>query len=333
MPKTGRKIICLTVLFLLVLSSIFVFMNINKARTIYSLELVDEYPLYTMRYYGDYHLNFDPLVDGTKQSKGTNDLAIECSCILAKNEKGEPIFCRNLDNALSNHPITLLQTDAPGKNATLAMIDLFYLGFPKDKPPVKSLFGEQNILNAPRTTIDGVNEYGVAIAMLSVPEAKAPYDPNKLSTDEPGISRIILDRAKTVEDAINIISQYNIKFVWSPMHFMVADADGNSAIIEFVNGELKTTRNQKPWQVCTNFVVSEDIYDKAGEIRYDIAEDELTKKNGILSEEEAMKLLSHVSVDGTRWSIIYNLKTGKTDIVMARKYEESHTVQLEMNNE
>lgn len=332
-----KKILIVFLLLLLVVLSNCVLLNLNKARTILSLTGVDDYPLYSMKYYGGYHLSYE--VAGSSDngnsadnSVAMNDFNMMCSSFLARNEKGEPIFCRNLDYTLLNHPITVLYTDAPGKNASLTMADLFYLGYNKDNPPGNSIFKDKSLLSAPRVTIDGMNEYGLSIAILSVPYAEPPKNPDNVTTDEVGMNRLILDNAKTIDEAISEFNKYNIKFAEGAAHFMIADADGNSAVIEFLDGKISVVKSEKPWQVCTNFILSRNLYDKVGEDRYDIAERTLGEKNGILTKEEAMNLLSAISQDGTVWSVVYNLKTGEADIVMGREYGQVHTFYLDMKN-
>lgn len=173
----------------------------------------------------------------------------------------------------------------------------------------------------------------MSLAILTVPAARTSYDPQKPTTDEAGINRLILDNARTLDEAIEELNQYNLAFHDGPAHFMIADANGDSAVIEFIEGETNILRNEKPWQVCTNFILSRDLFQKVGKDRYDLAEQTLGDKNGILSEEEAMELLSAISQGGTVWSVVYNLKTGEADIVMGRKYDQVHSFDLKMNNE
>ena len=322
-----RKVTIFLVLILLVALSFFLVPKINQIRTILSFAKVDDYPLYSMRYYGNYHMKYE--LNGSEASRNnvhntgfTNDFSMMCSSFLARNEKGEPIFCRNLDFDLLGHPITVLYTNPRGKHASIATADLFYLGYNDSNPPTSSLSGGWGLLNAPRITIDGMNEYGLSLAILSVPYAEPTKDPNKMTTDEVGANRLLLDNAKTVEEAIEELNKINIQFHNGAAHFMLADADGNSAVIEFIDGQMKIVRKEKPWQVCTNFILSEDIYGKVGKDRYDLAEKVLNDKNGILSEEEAMELLSKVSLRGTMWSVVYNLKTGNASIVMGKKYNK-----------
>lgn len=90
------------------------------------------------------------------------------------------------------------------------------------------------------------------MAILSVPYAEPTYDQSKRTTDEVGANRIILDNAKTVDEAIDELNNYNIMFHQGAAHFMIADASGASAVIEFLDGKMNIVRNEKPWQVCTN---------------------------------------------------------------------------------
>ncbi|NLO40546.1 MAG: linear amide C-N hydrolase [Ruminiclostridium sp.] len=333
--KHKRKIIITLLLLFVVICGTVILLNLNRLLTIMSLKQVDDYPLYYMRYYGDYNLDYSPVDKNFKPidsaSATTDSNTVMCSSFFARNEKGDPLFCRNLDYTLLGHPITVLLTDTPGKNASLSMADLFYLGYNKDNPPNKSLF-DNNILIAPRITIDGVNEYGLAIASLTVPHAEPPFDSEKPSTDEVGMIRLVLDYATTVDEAVEKIKEYNMVFHTEVIHYMIADANGDSAIIEYIDGEIVLYRTDEPWQACTNFIFSLESSNKYCE-RYAKAVERLDEKKGILSEEDAMQLLSDITQDGTVWSVVYNLKTGKAYIAMGKKFDEVREFDLNMINE
>lgn len=333
--KHKRKIIIALLLLFVVICGTVILQNLNRILTIMSLKMVDDYPLYYMRYYGDYNLDYSPVDDNYQpidfDSAATDSNTVMCSSFFARNENGDPLFCRNLDYTLLGHPITVLLTDSPGKNASLSMADLFYLGYNKDNPPNKSLFNN-SLLIAPRITIDGVNEYGLAIASLTVPHAEPPFDSEKPSTDEVGMIRLVLDSATTVDEAVEKIRDYNMVFHSEIIHYMIADANGDSAIIEYLDGEIVLHRTDEPWQACTNFIFSLESSNKYCE-RYDKAIERLEEKKGILSEEDAMQLLSDVTQEGTVWSVVYNLKTGETYIAMGRDYDNVMEFDLKMINE
>lgn len=114
---------------------------------------------------------------------------------------------------------------------------------------------------------------------------------------------------------------------------MLADANGDSAVVEFIDSQIVVHRNKEDWQVCTNFILSRDIGGKSGLDRYNKAIKRLEESNGILSENEAMQLLSDISESGTVWSVIYNLRTGEANIVMGRKYTKIINYDINMINE
>jgi hypothetical protein len=225
----------------------------------------------------------------------------------------------------------MVSTSAPNKNAGLGICDLYYLGYGKDKLPTGSLFSDRALLAAPRITIDGMNEYGVALAMLSVPHAEPTLDPQKQTIDEGAAVRLVMDQAKNVEEAVEVLKGYNMLFHDGASHFMIADGKGDSAVVEYVNGEIVVIKSDNPWQVVTNFILSGKSREGVGQNRYDLAEETLEKARGILSEEEAMKLLGRISQPGTLWSVIYNLKTGEARLALKMKYDQLHTFALKMH--
>ncbi|MDQ3543460.1 MAG: carcinine hydrolase/isopenicillin-N N-acyltransferase family protein [Actinomycetota bacterium] len=66
--------------------------------------------------------------------------------------------------------------------------------------------------------------------------------------------RLVLDNAATVEEAIGVLEQYNLDFTRAPaLQYLIADAGGASAVVEFVDGEMVVIRAATSWQALTNF--------------------------------------------------------------------------------
>jgi hypothetical protein len=80
-PRAGRALAAAALIFLAALA-VFLWPRINEARTIMSLQKVDDYPLYTMTYYGDYRLNYT--VDNPNLQAVSGGRL--CSSFLAMNE-------------------------------------------------------------------------------------------------------------------------------------------------------------------------------------------------------------------------------------------------------
>jgi predicted choloylglycine hydrolase len=326
-PRKRRKRILKTLLILAAVAVIaLIALLYGPVRTMASLEKVDDFPLYVMKYHGEY--GFDIFAEfGTEwclyrtiYEKVNPDA---CTSFVTLNPESEKIFGRNFD--WKHKASLLLFTEPPFGYASVSMVDLYYLGFEgmQEIPWSKRFI----LLGAPYATIDGMNECGVAIAQNEVPKRHTPKIPDKPTLLNSQMVRLVLDHAGNVDEAIALILQYNIEFanVWA--HFHIADSSGNSAVVEYVDGGIAVVRNENPWQVSTNFHLSEVQQKDCW--RYNIANESLTKTNGKLSEDEAMEVLSRAE-NHTVWSVVYNLSTGRVRLAMGADYENIHSFQLKM---
>lgn len=297
----------------------------NPVRTLATLEKVDDFPLYVMHYNGTYL--FDAFLEEgiewgpcRKVYQAVNPDA--CTSFSTPMADGDVVFGRNLD--WSHRSSLLLFTDPPDGYASVSLVDLYYLGLEgMQEIPWSKRFV---LLAAPYATIDGMNECGVAIAQNAVPERDTPKDPNKPTLLNSQIMRLVLDHAEDVEEALTLIRQYNVEFVGPRGHFHIADASGASAIVEYVDGGIAIVRNDKSWQVSTNFLLSEEI--KPDCWRYNKAAQVLSASRGIASDEAAMRLLEAVKQDHTVWSVVYGLGSGSIDVAMGQDYEDVHAFAL-----
>ena len=325
--KRRRRIVrILLVLLLLVVVGLSVLLY-GPVKTLASLEKVDDFPLYVMRYHGTYF--FDQFakegidwVFYRKLYEKVNPDA--CTSFSAHSPQGEGLFGRNFD--WKHRASLLLFTDPPEGYASVSMVDLYYLGLGgmQEIPWAKRL----NLLGAPYAIMDGMNECGVAIAQNAVPQRQMPNDPNKPTLLHTQMLRLVLDYAKDVNEAISLICQYNARFDVRATHFHIVDASGNSAIVEYTNGKMVVLHNEEPWQVSTNFLISEEI--KPDCWRYKLVSESLSKIDGKIPQDEAMRLLSRAKLDNTVWSIVYNLSKGQIQLALGKNYENVHSFKLEM---
>lgn len=340
------KIILIAAIFVLLVAFLVVLPGkvSDSSKTLATLEQIDNHPLYKMTYYGGYGLeeilktgvkNDEELIKAImKNVKGTNldlnlpEQGIACSAYSAINESGEPIMGRNTD--WHDRPAMLLYTDPPNAYSSVSMVDIGFLGYNEQNSPLKQ-GNRTNLLAAPYLTWDGINECGLAIATLSVPEADGGNNPSKITINNSLGIRLVLDYAKDIEEAVSILQKYNIYFsLNSPAHFFVADASGKSAAIEFIDGKVVATRNDKSWSVLTNFIVNGQTGDVSEQVcdRYHKMFNTLKEKEGKINEQEAMGVLQSVSVRKTVWSEVFNLATQEINIVMDGKYNEVMTFKL-----
>lgn len=305
----------------------------NQISTLSSLKHVygddEEYPFYTMTYKGDY--SFDEyLQKGSKDKKEYIDFIYKkilheggglsytgkpnCSSFTATTPNGDRLFARNLDTDIVT-PL-LLRTNPDNGYKSMSLVNIVWLNIMPyhQKLPLPLPVKFFNALGAPYFPLDGVNEHGLAISALTVENSSSFDSKDKISLNDYSLRRMVLDKASNVDEAVKMIKNYNMDFCdpSSPCHFMIADATGASVVIEYVNGEMQTVYSDKPYQTVTNFILYNNPYYRIdGLDRYQRIEAKLKETGGILTEKEAMKLLSENAASSEHWSVVYNLTQKK----------------------
>jgi predicted choloylglycine hydrolase len=328
--KCLKKVLKVLLLVLAVLLVTLAALLYAPFKTMASLEKVDDFPLYVMNYSSRYFFDLFAEV-GTDWSvyqkvyKAANPDA--CTSLAALNPDGQAVFGRNFD--WQHRSSLLLFTDPPNGYASVSMVDLYYLGLEgmQEIPWSKRFI----LLAAPYATIDGMNECGVAISQNAVPRRNFPKDPNKPTLLNSQIIRLVLDHARDVDEALDLIRQYNIDFADVSVHFHIADVSGKSAIVEYVDGGISVVRDEKNWQVSTNYLFSEPLQPDCW--RYKKAFAALAKEQGDITNEQAMNILQSTSQQHTTWSVVYNLNTGDINLVMGKDYDDVHTFELSMESQ
>ncbi len=300
----------------------------DQIQTLSSLKQVDKYPLYTMNYYGAYESPGVSLLPSKKVNPTWG-----CSLFTILLDKEHLLYGRNFDWQFS--PALLLFTDPPDGYASVSMVNLAFLGYQgQDVLHLTDLPLEQlkDLLDAPGLPIDGMNEYGLAIGMAAVPPGDMQADPAKGTIGSLGIMRQILDHARTVDEAVDLLQKYNIDFDGGPpIHYLIADAGGKAVLVEFYRDEMNIIPNDRPWHSATNFLRS-SVQDPAGNCwRYDKINERLNTKQGMLDASSAMQLLSDVAQDSTQWSVIYQMGSEKVNVALGKGYGNIHTFQVPEN--
>ncbi len=314
----------------------------DEIATLGSLGRLDDYPMYSMHYQGDYDL---PSISETNAAlargyaagdPSSSTSAWGCSLFAALGDPQQRLYGRNFDWNYS--PALLLFTDPPDGYASVSMVDMEYLGFELQQLqnlvdlPVEA---RQPLLYAPALPFDGMNVMGLAVGMAAVPPGDMLPDPQKQTVGELGVIRLILDHAASVDEAIEILGNYNIDMGTVPLHYLVASANGESALVEFYQGEMHVFRNEDPWQLATNFLDAGTDGQPQGQcLRFDHISQRLEALKGRSTVEEALRILEQVSQDGaetsTQWSVVYDMSAGEVHVVMGQKYTDGvHVLQLD----
>jgi hypothetical protein len=314
----------------------------ERSRSLESVEQVENSLLYTMTYYGGYGLDefmqtgisaaSGDLTSPAEQAAASSD-PYQCSTFVAHNENGEVIVARNFD--YYHEAALLLFTGPPDGYASASIVDLFYLGFLHG---IDSDADRSRLLDAPYWPIDGMNEQGLVITVMAVPHVPHTVDRSKVVIGSLSLIRILLDNAATVDEAIDLAQSFSMDWEGGEVcHYLVADRNGDSAVLEYVDSELVVTRPDNPWQISTNFYLHDTSDEEriAQCPRYQMAHETLSAANGILTDTEITTLTeqiageNHFDVD-TMWSVIYNLTTGDITIYMALDFDNPYTFTLDM---
>lgn len=332
----------------------------HELATLGSIEKVNDYPLYTMTYDGDYGID-EFIAQGGASNDGeliqfvvnrimkglpiTIDLPdLACSTFNATTPEGDALFGRNFD--LSFSPGMLVRTDPADGYASVSMVNLGFLGYGEDKLP-EDLVSSLTTLAAPYAPLDGMNEAGLAVGVLLI-----DTDPTDQQTDKVDITtttaiRMMLDSCATVDEAVALLEQYDMhSSANSCYHFQIADASGASVVVEYIGNEMSvlepgdaTTMGALSGavgvthQAATNFLLTPGEYDFGhGQDRYETLMSTLSAASGVLAEDEAMDLLAAVAQEphlnsrgeesATQWSVVYNLDDLTASVVMGGAYDE-----------
>ncbi len=332
----------------------------HELATLGSIEKVDDYPLYTMTYEGDYGIDefleqggasddseliqfvVNRIMKGLPITIDLPDLA--CSTFNATTPEGDALFGRNFD--LEYSPAMLVRTTPDDGYASVSMVNLGFLGYGEDKLP-EDLVSSLTALAAPYAPLDGINEAGLAVGVLLIDTEPTDQQTDKVDITTTTAIRMMLDGCATVDEAVALLERYDMHASANRCyHFQIADASGASVIVEYIGDEMSvldpgeaTTMGALSgsegvaYQAATNFLLTPGDYDfGGGQDRYEVLMGTLAEQEGVLSEDEAMALLQSVSrevqvrddgsVFQTQWSCVYNLDDLTVSIIMGGKYDE-----------
>ncbi|MBD3109821.1 linear amide C-N hydrolase [Bacillus sp. AGMB 02131] len=309
----------------------------SREKTLTSIEELGDSKLYTMTYYADYHL--DSLLErGVKSDSDFYHLVSEniagatvqgnfegigCSAFTAITEDGDHVYGRNFDY-LMDMGIVVIKTKPKEGYASTGIANLGFVDVGQNDVSKENY----RLLAAPYLCMDGMNEKGLAISVLSLDGIPTRQNTGKTKINTVIAIRMVLDKASTVDEAIKMLSQYDMQSCGDTKsyHFLLHDRTGVSKLIEYVNGEMIVNTTN----IATNFYVS-PIQNGLGHgyDRYDILQQTWNASGGILSEKDCMTLLQKVAQEPgvsltseTQWSVVYNLDKQKAKVAVRRNYNK-----------
>jgi len=311
----------------------------EQARSIASIRDIDGGRFYTMDYTADYKLDEalqenltdassleafvrEHLLSGGTQTVLTADAG--CSAFVSSTEDGCMLFGRNFDYKMDMSAV-LVRTAPKDGYRSIGLVDTGWIGYGlgslSDGVTDLSL-----AVSFPYLIMDGMNEKGLAVCVLQL-----DGEPTRQNRGKPKISttvamRLVLDRASTVDEAIQLLDAYDMQAA-SPnanFHFLLSDATGKTVVVEYCINEMSVLDKT----YVSNFYLDPSMNGLGhGHDRYDVMTAALSFKKNILTESEAMSLLELVSqaeteaaTSMTQWSVVYDLTHLNAKVAIRRNY-------------
>lgn len=169
----------------------------------------------------------------------------------------------------------------------------------------------------------GMNEKGLVVEQMYLADAGYPDADGRAGVAELQWLQYQLDNAATVDEVLATDKILRISKYSAPIHFLICDAKGNVASFEYVDGKTVVRKNAE-LSVCA---LTNDTYNLAlGNYQnaQQKAEDQLTtssydrfaKTGMMLNRFESGRAIDYsfdmlravAQPDGTRWSIVYDVK-------------------------
>lgn len=252
----------------------------------------------------------DSFLAGNQGAFTMDTQAFGCSTFSVQNLEGGYFFGRNFDWNACN--ALVLISDPEDGYASVSTVNLDFIR--QGAGMAGSLLSDDMMVKAALyAPLDGMNERGLCVSVNMIQDrATISQKTGKAALTTTTAIRLLLNQAATVEEALELLSQYDLHASMNYMvHFAIADADGNSVAVEYIDNEMVVTETS----VLTNFYLAEGekqgIGTRQSHERFDILIETLTGKPA-MTQAEVRDALDSVSKDNfgefesTEWSIVFD---------------------------
>lgn len=354
------RIISIILILIILLGGVFTAIYFTRFQTISTIRKVtdyDDFNVYKMNVKYDY--NLDNIIEKgiTDDQSFVNAIVGEslpllpisikapkfaCSAFTMTASNGDVLMGRNYD--FKNDSSALLVYCSPKggyKSVATAALDNI-----KANVADKNIKSKLTCLTAPFICLDGMNEKGVSIAVLTLDS-----DPTRQNTGKQTIGttlaiRLVLDKAASTQEAVDLLGEYDM-FATSgrDYHFYITDSSGDGRVVEYDCNSADRKLTDTPIRTITNFYgmyidkvqpnQKNGIYGH-GKERYDKIEAVFEEEKTNYTTDSAWKALKSAAqlpnpedvTSNTQWSIVYNDTTLTADIVLRRNWEDIYSYDL-----
>lgn len=363
MKKTIKVILAVVLAVVLLGAGAFGVLYAGRIKTMSSIQKItdysDGYNLYRMNVDYDYQLD-DIIKRGITDDQSMIDAILAealphlpvkikapkfgCTAFTLTDENGQTHMGRNYDFKRDTSAMLVYCTPKNGyKSVAFAAMDNVSANVP-DENLKKKLAS----LTAPFICLDGMNEKGVSIAVLTLDSTPVHHDTGKPTIATTLAIRLVLDRAATTQEAVDLLRGYDM-FASSgrDYHFYITDASGDGRAVEYDCDSPTRELVDTKIEAITNFyaIYKEKVLPNQkngiyghGRERYDAVMEVLETQSPYTDATvwEALKASSQdpnpVDItSNTQWSINFNNTARTAAIAIRRNWQDVTVYALDSN--
>lgn len=363
MKKTIKVILAVVLAVVLLGAGAFGVLYAGRIKTMSSIQKItdysDGYNLYRMNVDYDYQLD-DIIKRGITDDQSMIDAILAealpllpvkikapkfgCTAFTLTDENGQTHMGRNYDFKRDTSAMLVYCTPKNGyKSVAFAAMDNVSANVP-DENLKKKLAS----LTAPFICLDGMNEKGVSIAVLTLDSTPVHHDTGKPTIATTLTIRLVLDRAATTQEAVDLLRGYDM-FASSgrDYHFYITDASGDGRAVEYDCDSPTRELVDTKIEAITNFyaIYKEKVLPNQkngiyghGRERYDAVMEVLETQSPYTDATvwEALKASSQdpnpVDItSNTQWSINFNNTARTASIAIRRNWQDVTVYALDSN--
>ena len=363
MKKRIKVILAVVLAVVLLGAGAFGVLYAGRIKTMSSIQKItdysDGYNLYRMNVDYDYQLD-DIIKRGITDDQSMIDAILAealpllpvkikapkfgCTAFTLTDENGQTHMGRNYDFKRDTSAMLVYCTPKNGyKSVAFAAMDNVSANVP-DENLKKKLAS----LTAPFICLDGMNEKGVSIAVLTLDSTPVHHDTGKPTIATTLAIRLVLDRAATTQEAVDLLRGYDM-FASSgrDYHFYITDASGDGRAVEYDCDSPTRELVDTKIEAITNFyaIYKEKVLPNQkngiyghGRERYDAVMEVLETQSPYTDATvwDALKASSQnpnpVDItSNTQWSINFNNTARTASIAIRRNWQDVTVYALDSN--
>ena len=362
MNKVIKRVLTILLMAVILVVAVFLGIYFTRIQTIGSIEQLtdyeDGYNLYRMDVKYDYSIE-NVINRGIEDDQMMIDSMLKevlpllpvkmkapnfgCTSFSLTDTDGDVHMGRNYDFKSDTSAMLVYCTPKDGyKSVAVAALDNVSANVPDEN--IKKKLAS---LASPFICLDGINEKGVSISVLTLDS-----EPVRQNTGKPVISttlaiRLVLDRAATTEEAVELLRSYDMySSAGRDYHFYITDASGDGRVVEYDCESETRELVATPTEAVTNFFIiykekalpnqKNGIYGHGRE-RYDAVMKVLEEEKGNYTNDTVWKAMKSAAqnpnpvdvTSNTQWSVSYNNTDLTAEIAIRRNWEDIIHFELE----